>query len=55
MAPRVPSDMLSHIIQVAYAIPPTPRRSESVRRSWKLPTGLRPIPPLCLGGGSEAS
>ena len=43
------------IIQVAYAIPPTPRRSQSVRRSWKLSTGLRPIPPPCLGGGSEAS
>ena len=42
-------------IQVAYAIPPTPRRSESLRRSWKLSSGLRPNPPPCLGCGSGAS
>ena len=42
-------DLCVHIyiyIKVAYAIPPTSGRKESLRRSWKLSSGLRPNPPL---------
>ena len=43
------------VIHVDCAIPPTPRRMKSLRRSWNLYNGLRSNPPPCLGWVPGAS